>query len=671
MRRARYLAILLCAVTAVFNTVPFSHAGAAAVDGMLRTKGNKIVDSNGQEVRLFGLNCPSLEWTPAGDNMPDAVITAFDQWESNLVRLPMNQDFWFGHHSSQTDGGAAYRELISDIVKIAEERKKYIWLDLHWSNAGTEWGMYTGQHKMPDLNSLVFWESVAKEYKNHPYVLFGLYNEPYSISWDVWKNGGQVVESVEVTENYKTVKKTLKYEAVGMQTLIDAIRAQGANNLIIAGGLDWGFDLSNAANEKYRLVDTPEGSGIVLDTHPYPWKSKNWSFYIDKAGEHYPIIVGEFGVGPSKKDPGKPDESNFKDYHETLFNWIEKNNYSYTAWSFHPSAGPCIIRSWSYEPTPFHGVFVRDFLIKTAARGVSLFEGANYTGRSADIKPGEYTEADLRAAGIDPASIRSLKLNNDRRLSYKLTLFSEDDFGGSIRSYIFNIPDLQALPGFEAVRSLKLETVSLENLNKGSSVESSSNNEDSSAVTDGDEKTRWIVIEEGPKWVKTDMGSVHTIHRIIIKHASSHRDTRHNNNQDFKVSISSDGTDWTEVASVTGNMDYASIIDFEPAAARYVKVDIIKGSRIPPHTRVTISEIEVYGIKNPPAGDGSVVPENLAQENGIDSNKGKSSGTGTGKDSSPGGSVGRNSWLWLAFTSLISVIVIAITVLLRRRKGNS
>ena len=302
---------------------------------------------------------------------------------------------------------------------------------------------------------------------------------------------------------------------------------------------------------------------------------------------------------------------------------------------------------------------------------MSLFEGVNYTGRSTDIKPGEYTAADLRAAGIDPASIRSVKLNNDRRLSYKLTLFSEDHFGGSTRSYIFNIPNLQALPGFEAAKSLKLETVTLENINKGSSAECSINNEESSAVTDGDETTRWIVNDEGPKWVKTDMGSVHTIHRIIIKHASSHSDTKHNNNQDFKVSISNDGIGWTEVASVTGNMDYASVIDFEPAAARYVKVDIAKGSRIPPHTRVTISEIEVYGIKNTLAEDGSAISGNLAQEDGIGGNKGKGDGTGTGKDSSPGGSVGRNSWLWLAFTSLMSVLVITVTVVLRRRERNA
>jgi len=652
MQKAKYLAILLCTATvalaaaAALITVPFSFAGAAETDGTLRVKGNKIVDSGGHEVRLYGLNCPSLEWTPVGDNMPMAVVTAFDEWGANLVRLPMNQDYWFGHDPSQADGGEAYRKLIAEIVKIAQERKKYIWLDLHWSNGGTEWGKNAGQHKMPDKNSLIFWESVAKEYRNHPYVLFGLYNEPYGVSWDVWRNGGIVSESSEVTENGKKSVKSIKYEAVGMQTLIDAIRAQGANNIIIVGGLDWGFDLSKAADEKYRLVDTPEGNGIVLDTHPYPWKNKEWTLLIDKAGEHYPIIVGEFGTDPDKKDPDKPDEYYFKNYHETLFNWIEKNNYSFAAWSFHPGAGPCLIKGWNYEPTPYHGVYVRDFLIRVSSRGVSLFDGKSYTGKSIDIKPGEYTKADLAAAGMDPASINSAKLDNDRNLAYKLTLYSEDNFTGSSRSFIQNIPDLQASLGEMAVKSLKLETVIPENINKDCSAECSSDNEKSGAVTDGDEATRWLVDEEGPKWVKTDLGSVCTIHRIIVKHASDRDLEQYNNNQDFSVSISTDGTDWTEVFSVTGNTSYKTVIDLEPAAARYVKVDITKGSRIPPHTRATISEIEVYGIKETYTGTGA----------------GVSAGT------PDNGSTGRKPWSWLAFSGLFSAVVIALTVLSRRRE---
>jgi len=653
MHKSKYLTALFCAAavalasTAALDTVPFSFAGAAETDGTLRTKRNKIVDPTGREVRLFGLNCPSLEWTHTGEHMPEAVITAFDQWEANLVRLPMNQDFWFGYDPNQTDGGEAYRKLISEIVDIAAERKKYIWLDLHWSNGGTEWGANTGQHRMPDKNSLVFWESVAKEFRNHPYVLFGIYNEPHDISWDVWKNGGMVFESAETIENGKKTPKSIKYEAVGMQALIDAIRATGANNLVIVGGIDWGFDLSRAADEKYRLVDTPEGNGIVLDTHPYPWKNKEWSLLIDKAGKHYPIIVGEFGTGPDKNDPDKPDETYFKNYHETLFDWIEEHNYSFTAWAFHPGAGPCIIRDWNYEPTPFHGIYVRDFLIKVASRGVSLFDGSNYTGKSIDIKPGEYTCADLKAAGMDPTSIKSVKLNNDRSLAYKLTLFSDDNFRGSSQTCIYNISDLQALLAGKTVKSLKLETVKLENINKGSSAECSSNNEQSYAVADGDETTRWTADEEGPKWVRTDLGTVCTIHRIIVKHASGKYLNKHNNNQDFKVSISADGTNWTQVYSATGNKDYESVIDFEPSAARYVKVDITKGSQIPPHTRATISEIEVYGLK-----------------------EAKTAGEGYAKapDGHGSGSPAGKSRIWLAFSGLASVLVIALTVLSRRKE---
>jgi aryl-phospho-beta-D-glucosidase BglC (GH1 family) len=50
-------------------------------------------------------------------------------------------------------------------------------LDLHWSDAG-EWGKQIGQHVMPDQNSVAFWNDVATTYKNHPAVIFDLYNEP-------------------------------------------------------------------------------------------------------------------------------------------------------------------------------------------------------------------------------------------------------------------------------------------------------------------------------------------------------------------------------------------------------------------------------------------------------------------------------------------------------------
>lgn len=592
---------LLCLMLLLSAAMPTSLAEDAETDITLYVRGNKIVDGQGNIVRLYGVNCPSLEWTPGGDNMPEAVIEAFDNWDCNLVRLPMNQDFWFGYGANQSDEGKAYRELIDTIVNIAAERNKYIWLDLHWSNAGTEWGKYTGQHKMPDENSLTFWLSVAEAYKNHPNVLFGLYNEPYDVSWSVWKNGGEVSETLPVSGGIK--RETIKYKAVGMQTLIDAIRGIGANNIVIVGGLDWGFDLSRVTDPDYELVDTEEGNGIVYDTHPYPWKNKNWSHIIDKTGAKHPVIVGEFGIEADAKDPTKPDNSQFKNYYETLINWIEEHQYSFAAWSFHPSAGPSIIENWQYDPTPYHGAYVKDFLTRVSAKGVSLFDGKTYTGNMVNIHPGEYAEADLKQAGMEPLAIKSVKLSNDPNLSYRITLYAEDNLAGKSYSFISNVDDLAKVLGNFKIKSLKVESITLENIGKGAKVECSFGNEESGAITDGDEETRWIIDEEGEKWARVDLGSVYTINRIIIKHAAKSGFSANHNNRDFKVSVSADGEAWTEVYSVTGNTNYKTVINFEPALARYVKVDVSKGSRKIPGTRVTLSEIEVYGMKDKRAED--------------------------------------------------------------------
>ena len=70
-------------------------------------------------------------------------------------------------------------------------------------------------------------------------IIFDLYNEPHDVSWDIWLNGGQVEEKAFRRNPAKT------FQAVGMQALPDAVRATGsAKNLVVAGGLDWAYDMS-------------------------------------------------------------------------------------------------------------------------------------------------------------------------------------------------------------------------------------------------------------------------------------------------------------------------------------------------------------------------------------------------------------------------------------------
>ena len=41
---------------------------------------------------------------------------------------------------------------------------------------------------------MIFWHDLATRYKNHPNVIFGLYNEPHDVPWEVWRNGGMVTD---------------------------------------------------------------------------------------------------------------------------------------------------------------------------------------------------------------------------------------------------------------------------------------------------------------------------------------------------------------------------------------------------------------------------------------------------------------------------------------------
>jgi hypothetical protein len=329
---------------------------------MLHVEGNKILNENGDEIKLVGVNICSLEWNAKGDHVLKSVYEVFTNWNCNIVRLPLSQDYWFGKVSNWStpnppDGGRQYKKIVDDVIQLANAFGKYIILDLHWSNAGV-WGENIAQHYMPDNNSLEFWIDVAKVYSNHPAVLFNLYNEPHSITWQIWKDGGTITE---VVNKGKPDEKTLVYTTPGHQKMVNEIRALGANNIIIAGGIDWAYDLRGIAGA-YALQDTPEGNGIVYDSHIYPWKEwdgKNHRARVLIANK-YPIMIGEIGIDPEGQWGASGRPSWLKD----MLSWMDENNLHWTAWCFHTSATPNMISDWAYTPTKHHGVIVKERLLR-------------------------------------------------------------------------------------------------------------------------------------------------------------------------------------------------------------------------------------------------------------------------------------------------------------------
>jgi hypothetical protein len=345
---------------------------AFAQSPQLKISGNHIVTaSGGCTVRLKGVDFSGLEYsvqgdgsgapttTIAGNTMTNYVALATEAvnvWHANCVRLPINQDYWCGCSNSKGTPNAGYQAEILAVAAYCEANNVYMDLDLHWSgtyggtsatapcSGGNSWGTALGQEDMPDWNAVTFWGLVANTtgIKNNPAVMFDLYNEPHDVSWSVWRNGGSTGSSPSNTP--------------GLQQLLTTIRGVGANNVCIAGGLNWAFDLTGVVGKAsgdstvYALTDTGSGNGVLYASHCYSSKGytvgSGWDPYVTIATSTVPVLIEEFGA----------TSSDGIGWTNSAIAWIDGTNdnnylYSATAWAFSADVSPTLLTSFSGYPT--------------------------------------------------------------------------------------------------------------------------------------------------------------------------------------------------------------------------------------------------------------------------------------------------------------------------------
>jgi len=311
----------------------------------LHVEGNRVLTADGKPIRLAGVNVVSLEFLVKGDHVLLSCRTAVGDWKANIIRLPVKEDYWFGRRAEQKDGGEAYRQLVDDAITLVANRGAYVLLDLH-------------RFRAPREEHVEFWRAAATKYKNHPAVLFDLFNEPHGISWDVWRDGGFVAEKKKPADEdaFLTDEEKKKnadgFVSPGMQKLVDAVRETGAKNIVLVGGLDWAYDLSGVAEHP---IDERGGNGLIYSTHIYPWKS-DWKGKVLCVAEKHPILVGEVGCDIKKMDfiPASAQEDPAT-WAPDMLGFMQEYGLHYTAFSFHPGASPVMISDWNYTPTPFWG----------------------------------------------------------------------------------------------------------------------------------------------------------------------------------------------------------------------------------------------------------------------------------------------------------------------------
>ncbi len=315
----------------------------------IRVVGNKILDSSGAEVWLQGLNIPSLEWSVGGEQVLKSTLVAIDEWKSNVIRIPVKEEYWFGQ--AQSDGGKSYRELVDQMIVLAANRGAYVVLDLH-------------RYRAPKPEFIDFWKDAATRYKNHPALIFDLMNEPHGTSWKVWRDGGFIGEKEDMEQaGFLSAEERAKlkgYESPGMQALLDAVRSTGATNVVLVGGLDYAYYLDGIL-EGYALEDKT-GRGIIYATHVYPWK-RGWQKRFLNAAAKHPILLGEVGADAKKMDfmPHEIQED-AETWVPDMLGLIQQHKLHWTGWCFHPKATPRMILDWDYTPTPFWGQQAKDAL---------------------------------------------------------------------------------------------------------------------------------------------------------------------------------------------------------------------------------------------------------------------------------------------------------------------
>jgi endoglucanase len=343
--------------TGTSSPVSVSVVSATSTAPQLHVSGNKLVNASGDQVVLHGIDRSGTEYECVQGNgifdgpNDQASITAMKSWGVNAVRVPLNEACWNGEsYVDSAYAGANYQAAIEAYVNLLNDNGIVAILDLHWTD-----GLYTGssagcssaeavcQKPMPDTaESVPFWTSVATAFKGNDAVIFDLFNEPYperadnydeTEGWQCWLNGGSDCVGIS-------------YSVAGMQTLVNAVRGAGANNVIMLGGLEYSNDLT----QWLAYEPTDPDSNLVASWHSYNFNSCStqscWTSQVEPVIAQVPVIAGEIG------------ENDCADtYVDPLMSWLDSESTSYLAWAwnadFNCSSGPGLITDYSGDPTAY------------------------------------------------------------------------------------------------------------------------------------------------------------------------------------------------------------------------------------------------------------------------------------------------------------------------------
>jgi hypothetical protein len=358
--------------------VPAASPSSRSASGLptIRVQGPDLVDAAGRPVQLRGINRAAFEsrCTYDADGFADgpvdqASVAAMKRWRINAVRLTLNEDCWLGVNGLPVGGDAArYRDAVRAYVSLLRRNGLYVMPVVEVYGPGTQ--RSTQIDYMPDRSHMLdFWRSFAAAFTSDRGLIFDPvtevamadWNDPHpdpAGQWACWLHGC-TIDSV-----YHGARR---YAAAGLQAIVDTIRATGAKQPIVLGGLDYNADLGRLLTH----LPVDPAHQLVASFHVYDFvqgKKVDATFrdQLEPIARRLPVVLGELGerrcdsgaAAYTRHVLGLIDAQQRKGNQVGVFEWAwNAAGDWHCPTSRYGQGGPLLIRSYDGTPTVMGRVY--------------------------------------------------------------------------------------------------------------------------------------------------------------------------------------------------------------------------------------------------------------------------------------------------------------------------
>ena len=224
------------------------------VNGLLKVKGNRIVNQHGNPISLAG---NSLFWSNdgwGGERYYSSQVVSWlkTDWNTSIIRAAMGVEEPGGYLSNR----GTNQQRVKTIIESAIDLGIYVIIDWHSHHAED----YTDE-------AIEFFQEMAITYGHSKNVIYEIYNEPLDVSWS----------------------ETVKPYAL---KVISAVRSIDPDNLIIVGSPEWSQRVDLVAEDPITSFENIAYSLHFYTVHHQKWLRDRASIALKKG---IALFVTEWG----------------------------------------------------------------------------------------------------------------------------------------------------------------------------------------------------------------------------------------------------------------------------------------------------------------------------------------------------------------------------------------